>query len=366
MKVALVHYWLVGMRGGEKVLEELCRLYPDADIFTHVAAPENLSETILKHRIIETFIGRLPMAKKHYQKYLPLMPWALEGLDLTGYDLVISSESGPAKGVITNPDALHVCYCHSPMRYIWDQYHIYRKEAGWLTRTVMPLLAHRLRIWDTASAVRVDHVVANSAFVSRRVKKFWGREAEVIPPPVDIDAFTPNGQQAENFYLCAGELVTYKRPDLVIEAFNRSGRNLVMIGDGPARAQLEAKAGPNIRFLGRVPFDVLRDHYARCRALVFPGVEDFGIVPLEVMASGRPVLAYGRGGVLETVKDGETGLFFDEPTVEALEACIVRFEASEDRFMPQDLHKHAATFAPHIFRTRFAEFVAGRIGPIAP
>lgn len=190
MKVAIVHYWLVGMRGGEKVIEEFCKLYPDADIFTHAAIPENLSDTIRRHKITETFIARLPGGRKHYQKYLPLMPHALEALDLTGYDLVISSESGPAKGIITHPDALHICYCHSPMRYIWDQYHIYRAEAGRLTRLMMPWLAHKLRIWDMASAARVDHFVANSGFIARRIAKSWRRKAAVIYPPVDVSAFS--------------------------------------------------------------------------------------------------------------------------------------------------------------------------------
>lgn len=356
-----MHYWLVGMRGGEKVIEEFCRLYPQADIFTHVAIPENLSDTIKKHRIIETGIARLPGAKKHYQKYLPLMPQALEALDLSGYDLVISSESGPAKGVITGPDTVHVCYCHSPMRYIWDQYHIYRNQAGWLTRSAMPYLAHKLRIWDTVSASRPDHIVANSAFVAKRVAKFWGREADVIHPPVDLEAFKLAQTPPEDFYLTAGELVTYKRADLVINAFNRSGRKLVMIGDGPERERLQASAGPNIQFLGRVSFDVLRDHYARCRALIFPGVEDFGIVPLEVMASGRPVIAYGQGGALETVREGQTGLFFQEDSPAAINTAIDKLEAEYEKFNAATIRAHAEGFSAVRFRDTFSEFVTERM-----
>ena len=227
LKVAIVHYWLVGMRGGEKVIEELCEMFPGADIFTHVARPENLSATLLKHRITESFVGRLPGAKSHYQKYLPFMPRALEGFDLTGYDLVISSEAGPAKGVICDPDAVHVCYCHSPMRYIWDQYHVYRAGAGRLTRWVMPWLAHRLRVWDQSSAARVDHVIANSHFIQRRVAKTWGRESDVVHPPVDLQAFRPGeADQVGDHYLYVGELVGYKRPALMIDAFNHSGRPL--------------------------------------------------------------------------------------------------------------------------------------------
>ncbi len=358
-RVAIVHYWLVGMRGGEKVVEELCRIYPDADIFTHVAIPEKLSETICRHKIFESFIARLPGGRKYYQKYLPLMPWALEALDLTGYDIVISSESGPAKGVITDPDALHVCYVHSPMRYIWDQYHVYRSHAGWLTRILMPLIAHPLRIWDTASAARVDHFVANSAFIARRIGKSWRRDAMVIHPPVDVAAFRrEKPAEVEDFYLYAGELISYKRPDLVIEAFNRSGKPLIVIGDGAASEMLRKIAKPNVSFLGRVSFDVLKDHYARCRALIFPGIEDFGIMPLEVMASGRPVIAYAKGGAEETVIDGVTGIHFHEQSVPALEAAIARCEEMIDAFDPQTLLSHAEGFSAELFRERVAAFIA--------
>ncbi len=327
LRVAIVHYWLVGMRGGEKVIEDLCLLFPQADIFTHVVDRAHLSDTINRHNITQTFVGRLPGAKKHYQKYLPLMPRALESLDLTGYDLVISSEAGPAKGVITDPDALHVCYCHSPMRYIWDQYHVYRAQAGLLTRAVMPILANSLRIWDASSAARIDHIVANSQFIRRRLRKAWGRDSQVIHPPVDLGAFKQSSAATPgDFYLYVGELVRYKRPDLMIDAFNQTGRKLIVIGDGPEKDDLQSIAHSNISFLGRAPFDVLKDHYARCQALVFPGVEDFGIIPLEAMASGRPVVAFAKGGALETVQDGITGVFFSQPTPESLNAAISRLE----------------------------------------
>mgnify|MGYP003145371202 CR=1 FL=1 len=357
-KIAIVHYWLVGMRGGEKVIEELCRLYPDADIYTHVAEPEKLSDTIRRHRITETFIARLPKGRKLYQKYLPFMPHALEALDLTGYDLVISSEAGPAKGVITDPDTLHVCYVHSPMRYIWDQYHIYRAQAGRLTRLLMPLIAHRLRIWDAVSAMRVDYFIANSKFISRRIAKSWRRDVTVIHPPVDVAAFRRESlPELGDFYLYAGELISYKRPDLVVEAFNRSGKPLVVIGDGAASGMLRQMAGPNVTFLGRVSFDVLKDHYARCRALVFPGVEDFGIMPLEVMASGRPVIAYAKGGAEETVVDGRTGIHFHEQNVTALEEAIIRCETMMDQFDPEVLVRHAETFSAEVFRDRMRGFI---------
>ncbi|MEJ6477794.1 MAG: glycosyltransferase [Octadecabacter sp.] len=300
MRVAIVHYWLVGMRGGEKVIEEMCKIFPEADLFTHVAIPENLSPRLRSHSITESFIARLPGGRRHYQKYLPLMTRALEGFDLTGYDLVISSEAGPAKGVITDPDCLHVSYVHSPMRYIWDQYWAYQAQAGRLARLAMPLFAPSLRQWDMASAARVDHIIANSEFVARRISKAWGRKSTVIHPPVDVAAFAPSRMPdpaAPNSpYLFASELVSYKRPDLVVDACTRLGRPLVVIGDGPARADLERRAGPTVTFLGHVDFKTLKANYRNCRALVFPGIEDFGIVPLEVMMSGRPVIAFGKGG----------------------------------------------------------------------
>lgn len=330
MKVALIHYWLVGMRGGEKVLEALCRMFPDADIFTHVHDPTKMSDTIRAHRVTETYIGRLPFAKRLYQSYLPLMPGALESLDLTGYDLVISSEAGPAKGVIVPPDAFHLCYVHSPMRYLWDQYTVYREGAGRLTRMAMPLMAPRLRMWDVTSAARVDHFLANSTHVANRVTKYWRRPADVVFPPVDVAAFGPVPKDdLGDFYLWAGELAPYKRPDIAIEAFRALGKPLVMIG-GPekTRVRLAATAPKNVTFLGKIDFATLKSHMARCRALIFPGEEDFGIVPVEVMASGRPVIAYGRGGALDTVVDGETGLLFREQSVDGLVRAVEAFESS--------------------------------------
>lgn len=352
-RVALIHYWLVGMRGGEKVLEALCRMFPQADIYTHVHVPGRVSAEINAHRVFTTSIARLPFAPRLYQKYLPLMPRALEEVDLTGYDLVISSEAGPAKGVIAPPEAPHLCYCHSPMRYLWDQYHTYRASAGPLSRMMMPRIAHGLRGWDVTSAARVDGFAANSTHVAHRIRKYWRREAEVIHPPVAVADFAPvPPSERGDFYLWAGELAPYKRPDLAVEAIRRLGRKLIVIG-GPDKAarQLAAGAPDTIRFLGQVPFDVLRDHLARCRALIFPGEEDFGIVPLEAMAAGRPVIAYGRGGVLDTVSDGETGLLFHDQSVEGLMQAIERFEASGlERLDPCSLASQARRFDEAAFR----------------
>ncbi len=357
MRVAIVHYWLVGMRGGEKVLEEFCRLYPHADIFTHVYVPERTSALIKRHRITTTFIARLPFAAKLYKKYLPLMPAALEELDLTGYELVISSESGPAKGVITHPNAVHICYCHSPMRYLWDQYHTYRDNSGLLTRLFMSVTMPFLRVWDISSAARVDRFVANSRFIARRIAKAYRRDAAVIFPPVDVDAFTITEAPRRDFYLCAGQLVPYKRVDLAIAACNRLGRHLVIVGTGPETARLRAMAGPTIEFKGWASFADLQDLTRNCRALLFPGEEDFGIVPLEAMAAGRPVIAYGSGGAIDTVLEGETGVFFHEQTVEALQAAIERCESIEGGFDPQRIRRHALGFGGDIFRDTFRAFV---------
>jgi glycosyltransferase involved in cell wall biosynthesis len=353
MKVAIVHYWLVGMRGGEKVVEQLCALYPQADIFTHVVRREAMSEAIRRHTIRTSFIQRLPWATRFYQHYLPLMPLALEELDLTGYDLVISSESGPAKGVITAPGSLHVCYCHSPMRYLWDMYHAYMAGVSWPLRWIIAPLWHRLRVWDVVSAARVDHFIANSDFVRRRIDKTYRRPAHVIHPPVDTSRFTP-AQSPGEFFLFVSQLVPYKRADLAIAAFTRLGLPLVVIGTGSEEKRLKAIAGDNIRFLGWQSNDVLREHYQRCRALIFPGEEDFGIVPVEAMACGRPVIAFGRGGARETVVDGETGLFFAEQSVDALVGAVERFQAAEAGFDANAIALHAQNFSEAEFRRRFA------------
>jgi glycosyltransferase involved in cell wall biosynthesis len=357
MKVAIVHYWFVGMRGGEKVIEALCRLYPDADIFTHVFVPEAVSPLIRERTIRTSFINSLPRARRMYQRYLPLMPLALEQLDLRGYDLIISSESGPAKGIIPPPGSTHICYCHSPMRYIWNMFHEYRERSGLVTRTLMPVLAHYIRNWDAISSNRVDHYVANSRTVAARIGRYYRREADVIYPPVDVDAFEIRPpSELGDFFLMAGELVGYKRPDLAVEAFNRSGQKLVVIGGGEMLDRLKAMAGPNVTVLGAQPFSVLKDHYARCRALVFPGEEDFGMVPVECMASGRPVIAYRKGGATETVVDGRTGLFFDTQSVEAITGALARFEATT--FYPHEIAAHARLFSAEVFARQFSAYVA--------
>ncbi|MEP9356969.1 glycosyltransferase [Xanthobacter sp. KR7-65] len=358
MKVALVHYWLVGMRGGEKVLEVLSDLYPDADIFTLVCDPTRISDKLKRHRIQTSFLQSIGGCS-HYQKMLPMMPFALESFDLTSYDLVISSEAGPAKGIVPRPDALHVCYCHSPMRYVWDLYPQYRAGSGRLTRSAMSIIAPLIRQWDVTTAARVDHFIANSHYVAKRIEKYYRRPATVINPPVDIARFSP-ATTVENFYLCAGQVTPYKKIEIAIEAFNHLGFQLVVIGSGANKA-LRRMAGPNITFLGAVDDATMADYFARTRALVFPGIEDFGIVPLEVMASGRPVIAYAAGGALETVLPGRTGLLFYEQTVEALAAAVLQMELSHQIFKNDTLRTFAAQFDRNSFRNRVRDFLGARL-----
>ena len=358
MKVAIIHYWFVSQRGGEKVVEKLCELFPECDIYTHVLDKSSLPGSLLGYKIKTSFINKLPFSKYIYKYYLPLMPLALEQFDLQQYDLVISSESGPAKGVLTSSSALHVCYCHTPMRYAWDMYHEYMQSFGLIKRMLMVPFLHYIRLWDRASADRVDRFVANSVNVARRIAKHYRRESVVVYPPVDVDAFSICHEK-DDYYLMVGQMVDYKRADLAVKAFSRMGRRLVVIGEGEQLRKLRGIAGENVEFLGRQSFDVLRSHYSRCRALVFPGEGDFGIVPVEAMTSGRPVIAYGRGGALETVVDGRTGIFFHEQTEEALMEAVERFEMVENSFRPEDIRSHALQFGSERFCREMAALIKG-------
>jgi glycosyltransferase involved in cell wall biosynthesis len=356
MRVALVHYWFVKWRGGEKLFKAIADLFPDADIYTHVADPEVLAEHLPGRRVFTTFISRLPRANRYYQKYLPLMPMALEQLDLQSYDLVISSESGPAKGVIVRPEALHVCYCHSPMRYVWDRYCDYRNFCGRLGRLAMMPVMHYMRLWDQLSAQRVDYYIANSRFVGRRINKYYGKRATVIYPPVATKQFDMS-RPAEDFYLYVGRMVPYKHPELLVEACERLGRKLVMIGDGEMMPRLKTLAGPHTRLLGAQSSMVIREYFARCRATLFPGIEDFGLVPVEAMASGKPVIAFAYGGALETVIDGVSGVLFHEPTAASVMDAIRKFERSSADFDPEVIAAHAARFSEARFRRDFTKFI---------
>ena len=341
MRAAIVHYWLLNRRGGEKVLDGLCRLLPDADIFTLFCDPDTLSSEVHRHRITTSFLNPL---RRHYRSLLPLMPMALETFDLRGYDLVVSSESGPAKGVLTASTARHICYCHTPMRYLWDLYPAYRNEftpSRW-KRAAMTPVSNYLRLWDYASAARVDRFVANSRNVRTRIWKTYRREADVVHPPVDIDSF--HWKPAENYFLIVSELVPYKRIDTAVRLFSRNGVRLRIAGAGPEMKSLRRAAAPNVEFLGRVSDDGLRDLYARCRALVLPGEEDFGITPVEALASGKPVIALGRGGALETVPPFG-GVFYDEPTEDSLAAAVTSFYALEPDIRASELQSYSRRFS---------------------
>lgn len=355
-RIAIVHYWLIAMRGGERVVERMLKLYPQADIFTHVYDPSKMSKAINSAKVTTTFISSLPFANRAYQYYLPLMPMALEELNLRGYDIVISSESGPAKGVITDPSSLHVCYCHSPMRYLWDHYHLYSEQMNPLVKAVMPYAYHRLRQWDCSTSARVDRFAANSHFIRDRIRKSWRRDAAVIHPPVETDLFKAS-DELDDHYLWVGQLVPYKRPDLAVDAFTQLGLPLLMVGAGGMKSALMKRAGPTIRFVERLNFAELRRAYARAKALIFTAEEDFGIVPVEAMASGRPVLAFGKGGVLDTVDPGITGLFFNEQSVESLVVGVNQMEQFLRYFDPSEAISHVKKFAPEVFDARMRNLI---------
>lgn len=361
-RVAIVHDWLVTYAGSERVLEELLVLYPEAEIFTLVDFLPREARGFLDGRRIHTsFLQRLPGVRRRYRHYLPLMPLAVEQFDLRGFDLVISSSHAVAKGVLTGPGQTHVCYCHSPMRYAWDLQHEYLAESGltaglrsWAARWLL----HRMRLWDVRTANGVDAFVANSRFIARRIRKVYGRSSAVIHPPVDTRAFTPGGRR-EDFYLTASRFVPYKRIPLIVEAFaGMPDKALVVIGDGPDRNQVKSAAGSNVTLLGHASHEVLLDHMRRARAFVFAAEEDFGITPVEAQACGTPVLAFGRGGALETVVDGRTGILYGEQSPEALVGAVRRFEKESAWFDPRTIRRHAEGFGSERFRREMTAVVA--------
>ena len=354
------------MRGGERCLEVFCDLFPDADLFTLLHVRGSVSPVIEAHRITTSFIQRLPGAAERYRHFLPLFPFAIQRFDLRGYDLVLSSSHCVAKGARIPKGALHLSYCFTPMRYVWDRYDDYfGARASFPVRLLMPPVAAALRFWDRAATARVHHFIAISRFVAERIARCYGRTAEVIYPPVDVQRFRLSEEPGE-FYLVVSALTPYKRIDLTIQAANRLGFRLVVAGSGPEETRLKALAGSTVEFLGWRPDQEVAELYGRCRALLFPGMEDFGIAPLEAMASGKPVVAFGRGGAVETVvhweqgNESPTGFFFSEQTVDALVDAIRRFEANTHRLNPKALRAHAEAFDRPLFKERIATYVARR------
>jgi len=367
LRVAIVHYWFVGNGGGERVVEALAEIFPNADLFCLVADPATMTARLREHRLTTSFLQRIPGSRRWYRHLLPLHPLALEQLDLSGYDLILSSESGPAKGVLSSAATCHISYCHSPMRYLWDLYPLYYRRMHTLTRKMFGLTAHYLRLWDVISASRVDYFVANSYNVASRIKKHYRREARVIYPPVTVAAGYASEQIAD-YYLVVSRLIEYKRVDLAIEACNRLNRPLTIIGDGDQYRRLRNLAGPSVRFLGHLDDQAVQENYAHCRALLFPGEEDFGIVPVEAQSFGRPVIAYGRGGVLETVRgltpvgttievENATGIFFAAQTANDLVEAIRLFESIESRFSPRFIRQSVERFDVSRFKSEMSEFI---------
>jgi len=355
MRVAIVHDYLNQTGGAERVVESFHRLWPDAPIFTTLADRDAMPRSLRDADIRVSWMQRLPAWRRHFRAYLPLYPFAIEGIDLRGYDLVISSSSAWAKAARTPAGAVHVCYCHTPMRWVWDyDRYVEREGFGPLTRLALQPVIRRLRGWDVRTAQRPTHLVVNSRVVQERVQRCWGRSSELLHPPVETARFAV-ASGAGRAHLVVSRLAHYKRIDLAVAAFTRLGLPLEIIGDGPARASLEAMAGPTITFRGRVDDASVARAMQECQALIFPGIEDFGITPLEANASGRPVIAFGGGGALETVRDGITGVLFAEQTPDALAAAVQR--AAGITWNAMEIRRHAEQFSVASFESSFRAIV---------
>jgi len=362
--VAIVHDWFVGATGGEKCVESFLNLWPDADVFTLV---DYLNDSDRKHvlhgkQCRTSFIQRLPFSRTRYRNYLPLFPMAVESLDLAGYDLVISSSSSVAKSVLTHADQVHICYCHTPMRYAWDLYHQYMTESGldrkW-SGIVARMCLHYIRIWDRGTANRVDHFVANSNYVGRRIQKTYGRSSRVINPPVDVSRI-PVSHDREDYYVTVSRMVPYKKVDLIVQAFSASGRRLKVIGAGPDLAKVRQLAGPSVEILGYQEQDAMYRAVGNARAFLFAADEDFGISPLEANACGTPVIFFGKGGLLETIPQPACGISFPEQSVASLNEAVDRFERLP-AFDPATLRRNAERFSRERFEREFAAFAAAAL-----
>jgi len=360
LRVAIIHDWLNQVGGAESVLEVLKEIYPQAPIYTSIYWPKAMPLRYREWDIHASWLNNLPFIKKHHQPFLPLYPLAFEGFDLGGYDLVISNKSAFCHGVITSPETVHVCYCLTPTRFLWDYHNYARHESiGPVARALLTPFLYNLRLWDKAAADRVEHFLAISDTVQKRIQKFYRRQAVVIHPPVEVQRFQVQESQ-DDYFLIVSRLIPYKRIDLAVQAFNMLGLPLKIIGDGRDRPRLEAMANPNTEFLGRLPVQQVREYLSRCRAFIFPGEEDFGIAPLEAQAAGRPVIAYASGGALETVIEGATGLFFREQTAESLAEAVSLFDA--DAFDGAAIRRHAQGFDKETFKSKLGAFVNEKLG----
>jgi glycosyltransferase involved in cell wall biosynthesis len=374
LRVAIVHHWFISRAGGERVFDTIASIFPAADVFTLFLDKKKFPPALHKHKITTSFLDKIPAAQKIHRHFLPFYPLAVEMLDLSGYDLVISSDSGPMKGVLTDPHSTHICYCHSPMRYLWDGYSSYHRSMSPLAQTIFGITSHYVRNWDYSAAQRVDHFIANSHYVSGRIRKYYRRDSTVIHPPIDTSRGYLAGDH-ENYYLAVGRLVGYKRTDILINACRQLGRKLVIVGDGPERKRLEKTSPKNIEFVGELDDAALRRAYAHCRALLFAADEDFGMVPLEAQSYGRPVIAFAKGGSLETVRgtyapitqhnaaagNAVTGVFFREQTADSLAEAISSFEASEELFLPHQIQSYARKFDTSLFIARLKEYIISTI-----
>jgi len=365
MKIAIIHYWLVNIRGGEKVLKALLELFPNADIFTNVYDTSSMPNYISSHNVYTTKINKLPFSKKLYKLYMPLMPKALSELNLQSYDLIISSESGPAKGIIPNPDAYHVCYCHSPMRYLWDMYYEYFRNSNFFIKLFMKRLIPSLRLWDIMSSNLVDYFIANSSYVAKRIKRYYNRDSEIIFPPVETEKYFNNERKPKDYYLFFGQITEYKRVDIAIEACMKSKRKLVIAGSGITKKILKKfNISGLITYMGKVSDSEIVTLFSECRALIFPGIEDFGIIPVEAQSAGCPVIAFNKGGICETVLDGVTGILFKEQSALSLMEALDRFELLEKQgvFNNREFFiNHVKQFSTGIFKEKIIKVIENRI-----
>jgi len=362
LKVALIQEWLTVIGGSEYVFKEIASIYPDADIYTLVAREETIKTLGLEHHKVTTsFIQNLPFAKTKYRNYLPLFPLAIEQFDLSSYDLIISSSHAVAKGVLTHSGQVHICYCHSPMRYAWDLYHQYIKESGLnsgIKGFFAKLVLHRIRQWDIISTNRVDYFISNSNYIGKRIKKVYNRDSVTIYPNVAVDDFTVNLER-EDFYFTCSRMVPYKKIDLIVEAFNTMpDKKLIVIGDGPDFKKIQKLAKANIILMGYQSFEILKYHLSKAKAFVFAAEEDFGILPVEAQACGTPVIAFGKGGVTETVIQNKTGVYFNEQTIESIIKAINSFENNSNQFNTLEISAHASLFSTQRFRNEIINYIA--------